>query len=156
MPIVLQLIIPFSLILLITLIIVGIIRHRQPKRHNVDKARQLFQLRREWLEARFLTLASNSGKPRGLKWVDCDFDDSLALARDRSSGELRGLVGCTIRFEAIEGGGMEDNPNVGNLRLATAVFHFQKGTWTTDGRVLFNLNPAQAIERFTLELETVE
>jgi len=51
---------------------------------------------------------------------------------------------------------MEDNPNVGNLRLATAVFHFQRNEWISDGRVLFNLNPAQAIERFTLELETVE
>ena len=30
----------------------------------------------------------------------------MAFARDRVSGELRALVAITIRFEAIEGGGM--------------------------------------------------
>jgi hypothetical protein len=127
--------------------------HRAP---GIERARKLFHLRREWLEARFFTLAGKSGKPRGLEWVDCDFDDPVSYARDRHTGRLRALVGVTIRFRAIEGGGMEDNPNVGNLRAASAVFHLDGEEWSTDGRVLFNLNPTQAIEHFRQDLEVVE
>lgn len=127
-------------------------RHRQ----RLAKQREEFHRRREWLEARFLTLASRSGRPRGLAWVDCDFDDQVAFARDRSSGDLRALVAITIRFEAIEGGGMEDVEAVGNLRAATAVFRWQQTQWETDGRAIFNLNPAQAIQHFQHELETVD
>src|SRR5687767_9802415 len=92
---------------------------RPPRKASIERARKLFHLRREWLEARFFTLAARSGKPRGLEWVDCDFDDAVSYARDRHSGRLRALVGVTIRFRAVEGGGMEDNPNVGNLRAAS-------------------------------------
>ena len=53
------------------------------------RGRVLFQHRREWLEARFLTLAERSGKPRGLRWANCDFDDDVAFARDRRTGRPR-------------------------------------------------------------------
>jgi hypothetical protein len=129
---------------------------RQPRRASVERARKLFHLQRERAEHRFFMLASQSGKPRGLEWVDCDFEDGVSFARDRHSGRLRALVGVTIRFRATEGGGMEDNPNVGNLRAASAVFHLEGSDWGTDGRVLFNLNPTQAIEHFRQELEVVE
>jgi hypothetical protein len=62
----------------------------------------------------------------------------------------------TVRFRAVEGGGMEDNPNVANLRAASAIFLLDGEDWSTDGRVLFNLNPLQAIEHFRQELEVVE
>lgn len=119
-------------------------------------ARLAFRQRREWLEADFLSHASQSGRPRGLAWVDCDFENEVAFARDRHSGNLRALVGVSIRFEAVEGGGMEDNPNVGNIRAATAVFRFDGLNWATDGRTLFNLNPSEAIAHFQHELELVE
>jgi hypothetical protein len=122
---------------------------------DVRLARQLFQRRREWLEAHFVQLASQSGRPRGLTWIDCDFEDAVAFARDRQSGNLRALVSVAIRFEAVAGGPMEDNPNVGNVRAATAVFRFDGQQWQTDGRALFNLNPAEAIEHFRHELEAV-
>jgi len=120
------------------------------------EARHLFHLRREWLEAEFLTIASQSGKPRGLAWSDCEFQDEVAFARERNTGHLRALVGVTVSFEAVEGGGMEDNPNVDNLRAATAVFRFDGKQWTTDGKTLFNLNPEEAILHFHKELEIVE
>jgi len=104
------------------------------------RAGQQFHLQRERLEAKFLQLAAASGKPRGLRWADCEFDDSVA-----STGELSAFVGVTIAFEAIEGGGMEDVEAVGNLRAATAVFLYERGNWTTQGRAMFNLNPTQAI-----------
>ena len=91
------------------------------RRHarSLSHARESFRLRREWLEAEFVTRATASGKPRGLRWVDCDFDDDVAFARDRRTGRYRALVGVTIRFEAIEGGDMEEVEAVGNLKAAT-------------------------------------
>ena len=123
---------------------------------NLEQARKQFHLRREWLEANFLTLAAQSGSPRGLAWVDCDFDDEVSFARDRNTGRLRALVAVTISFEAVVGGGIEDNPNVSNLRAATAIFYLDGEQWSTNGRAIFNLNPEQAIERFGQELEQVE
>ncbi|MFM9114846.1 MAG: hypothetical protein ACKOU6_01630, partial [Planctomycetota bacterium] len=62
------------------------------------------------------------------------------------------IVSVTIRFTAVEGGGMEDNPNVDNLRAATAVFSWNGEEWSTDGRTVFNLSPSQTLERFQLEV----
>jgi hypothetical protein len=143
----------------VTALLVRSRRGKRPVAHvepTLDAARDLFHLRREMLEAKFLTLAAQTGKPRGLTWIDCEFEDDVAFARDRLTRQLRALVGVTIRFEAVEGGGMEDNPNVHNLRAATAVFRLEQGRWTTDGRAIFNLNPAEAIRHFQNELETVE
>lgn len=112
------------------------------------RARRAFHRERERAEAKFFEMAAAGGKPRGLRWKDCEFDDGVAYARDKHTGELRALVAVTVAFEAIEGGGMEDVEAVGNLRAATAVFRFGEGRWTTDGRVIFNLNPTQAIAHF--------
>jgi hypothetical protein len=130
--------------------------NRRSATKTLQDARDLFHLRREWLEAEFLTVASRSGKPRGLSWSDCEFQNEVAFARERNTRNLRALVGVTVSFEAVEGGGMEDNPNVGNLREATAVFRLDGTKWTTDGRTLFNLNPEEAILHFHKELEFVE
>lgn len=123
---------------------------------SVKQAREMFQLRREWLEAEFVKLASQSGKPRGLIWADCDFDDEVRFARDRATGALRALVAVTISFEARPGGGMEHVEAVGNLRAATAVFAYERNAWRTDGRAVFNLSPLQTIKHFEGELELVE
>jgi hypothetical protein len=123
---------------------------------RLERARRQFHLRREWLEADFLTLASARGKPRGLTWRDVEFSDEAVFATDRSTGELRAFVGVMIGFEAVAGGEMEDNPNVENIRLATAVFLFDDRHWQTEGRALFNLNPLEAIDRFQHELQIVD
>jgi hypothetical protein len=119
-------------------------------------ARRLFHLRREWLEAQFLTIASQMAKPRGLAWADCDFDDEVAFATDRQTGQLRAFVGVSITFRAEEDGGMEDNPNVGNHRAGTAVFQYDGRRWVTEGRAVLNLSPLETIERFHHELEMVD
>lgn len=130
-------------------------RQRSTRDRELAAARAEFQLRREWLEAEFFRIASQSGMPRGLSWVDCDFDSPVAFARDRVSGELCALVGLTISFEATEGGGMEHVEAVSNLRAATALFRKQGAQWLTDGRARFNLRPEQVIERYSGELEQV-
>jgi hypothetical protein len=133
---------------------VGRLRAKR-RESRMAEARRSFQLRREWLEADFLTLASSSGRPRGLGWANCDFSNEVCFARDRATGNLRALVGVTIQFEAIEGGGMEDVEAVVNLRAATAVFQFEGDHWETAGRAIFNLNPDETIRHFQHELEAV-
>ena len=128
---------------------------RSMREAKLAKARQDFHRQRERLEARFFEIAAASGMPRGLRWVGCDFDDDVAYARDRRSGELAALVAVTISFEAIPGGPMEDVEAVGNLRAATAVFRLGKERWQTDGRAVFNLNPTEAIAYYSDDLESV-
>lgn len=121
-----------------------------------DAARREFHRQREWLEARFFDLAAGSGKPRGLRWIDIEFDDAVTYAQQLSTRELCAFVAVTVSFEAIEGGPMEDVAAVSNKRAATAVFRLHRGVWATDGRVLFNLSPADAIEWFGEDLVPLE
>ena len=72
---------------------------------QVERARELFLLQRERLEAKFVTAAAATGKPRGLRWKDCSFERDVELARERQTGQLVALVPVTIQFEAIEGSG---------------------------------------------------
>jgi hypothetical protein len=119
-------------------------------------AHKLFQQQREHLEARFLHAAAASGKPRGLRWLACDWESPILLVRERRSGELHALVGVTIQFEAVAGSDMEGLPAVGNLRNASGVFFFHRGQWHTNGRAVFNMNPSEAVEHFKQQYERVE
>ncbi len=120
-----------------------------------ERARREFHRCRERLEAKFFKLAAASGKPRGLRWSSCDFEDDVSYARDRRSGELCAFVAVTIGFEAVEGGGMEHVEAVGNLRAATAEFRLRGVLWETEGRTIFNLNPTEAIDYYRDNLEIV-
>jgi hypothetical protein len=122
----------------------------------IARSRRDFHLRREQLEAKFFTLAGNSGKPRGLRWTDCQFSNDVTYAKDRRTGLISAFVAVEIRFEAIVGGGMEEVEAVSNVRAATAVFNLnERGQWTTDGRAIFNLNPSEAINYYQANLELV-
>ena len=122
---------------------------------RIERARELFHFQRERLEAKFYDLASSTGKPHGLRWVDVEWDDGVRFVRNRQTGDMAALVGITVRFEAVPGGGLEDNPNVATLRDATAVFNFQRTAWITEGRALFNMNPDVAIHRYHDQYEPV-
>jgi hypothetical protein len=144
-------------IVVVSLATLLVLRSRRGRSaYQLERARRLFHLRREVLELQFLQCASRLGKPRGLAWEDCHFEDEAAFATDPATGQLRAFVSIAIRFRAIEGGGMEDNPNVDHLRAATAVFLFDGRQWTTAGRAVFNLNPLETIERFQHGLEGVD
>jgi hypothetical protein len=132
-----------------------VLRKRLHRRRRA-LARADFRSRRGCIERQFFAAASTSGKPRGLRWKECRFQEGETFAIDRVSGALYALVGVMISFEAVEGGPMEDVEAVGNLRAATAVFVFQKGNWTTDGRAVFNLLPEETVQRFQSTLEVFE
>lgn len=108
------------------------------------------------LAAAFLAAAGATGKPRGLRWIACDMQGQNRFAQDRSNGDLVALAAVAIRFEAIEGGDMEDVEAVGNVRLGTAVFQFRNGAWQTDGRAVFNLDPEQTLQHYEEMLEPVD
>jgi hypothetical protein len=122
---------------------------------RVGRALRDFTRDRQRLEHDFIAAAAATGKPRGLSWKECGFQPDVVLARDRANGEFVGLVGVTISFEAIEGGGMEDVEAVGNLRAATAVFNWNGREWTTRGRAVFNLEPREVLERYRDSLDPV-
>ena len=122
---------------------------------RIERALRQFERERPELEKAFFQKAAATGKPRGLAWKECGFQPGLLLARDRANGELVALVAVTISFEAVEGGGMEDVEAVGNLRAATAVFHWNGRQWTTQGRAVFNLEPREVLERYRDSLDAV-
>ena len=122
---------------------------------QVERAREMFKLQRERLEAQFHRAAAASGKPRGLRWKDCQWDNAVEFVRERQTGNLAALVSVTIEFEAIEGSDMEGLPAVGNLRNASAVFFFQAGQWATVGRAIFNMNPNEAAAHFSNQYEKI-
>ena len=46
-------------------------------------------------------------------------------------------------------------PPTGSLRSATAVFCFDGERWTTEGRAIFNLSPAETIRFYRHDLQIV-
>ena len=105
---------------------------------------QLFERERQNLQQDFFQRASATGKPRGLRWKNCDWLSTYVLVRDESSELLTLFCGVNISFEAVEGGDMEGVQAVGMIRDGSAVFHAQDGRWGTGGKVLFNVDPKTA------------
>lgn len=129
---------------------------RRLQQRQAQDAVALFRRQREQLEAKFFDMASRLGKPRGVRWLDCDWQERTAFGRDLQTGMLTAFVAVEIRFEAIPGGDMDGIEHVGLLRDASALFHFQNGAWGTGGRALFNMNPADALSRLHDQYEPVE
>ena len=111
-----------------------------------------FHRQRERLEAKFVQLGTVGAKPDGPRWADCYFDDDVAYARNRSTGELSAFVAVTIETEYLQNRSPGGSGAVGNLRSATAVFRFDKDHWETDGRAIFNLTPTEAIHFYQRDL----
>lgn len=123
---------------------------------RVARAQRDFHRQREPLEARFIDRAAARGKPRGLRWVEVDFDDDVVYARDRRTRQLKALVAIEVSFEAVTGGGMEDVENVAKAKAATAEFLHDGVRWTTEGKVYFNLAPSATVKYLAADMELVE
>jgi hypothetical protein len=125
------------------------------QKREADTAIRNFRTQREQLEAKFFDVASRLGKPRDLRWLDCDWLDRVTFGREVESGILTAFAAVEIRFEAVEGGDMEDVAAVSTVRDAAALFHYKDGSWGTGGRALFNMNPADALERLNDQYEPI-
>jgi len=114
-------------------------------------ASALLQYRRfeQDLQKDFFELAGQSGKPRGLRWISCDWTGDLQVVADDEQQLITAFASVNLGFEAIEGGDMEDVEAVSTIRDGSAVFHFQDGGWGSAGRVVFNMNPQQAAAHMT-------
>jgi hypothetical protein len=132
-----------------------IIWRRERQRREIALAEAEFARYRPKLQEDFRAAANVSGKPRGLRWKSCEFQDGLLLARDRANGELIGLASASIAFEAVVGGDMEEVEAVGNLRAATAILAWAGHDWTTTGRAVFNLEPREVLERYGESLAAI-
>lgn len=151
---------PWLIVVLVLVAGVAVLVARRQRTKNArvrrDRAMAEFESRLPALGGVFLEAASRTGKPRGLRWAGCRFEGDPLFAVDRANGDLYALVNVTVSFSAIEGGGMEEVEAVGNLRAATAVFIHRAGDWSTDGRVVFNLNPDEALNHYRDSLSPVE
>jgi hypothetical protein len=140
-------------VLAVVLVLAYIVGRRFGTPISPAEARAAFASNRQRLQEEFFQAASASGKPRGLRWVECRWDEALVFARERSTGRLAALAGVTIRFEAIPGSDMEGLPAVGNLRIGSAVFFHDRGAWHATSRAVFNLTPDEALAHFHNEYE---
>jgi hypothetical protein len=147
--------IPLVAFLFLAALFVATRRRLQRERTELQFAQDLFAQQRPQLQEAFFQAAASSGKPRGLRWHECQWEAPVAWVRDRHTGQLLVLVGITVAFEAIEGGDMEGLPAVGNLRNASAVFFWQDGRWQTAGHAIFNLNPDEAVLHYGQRYERV-
>ena len=125
------------------------------QRSRFAQARRDFHRQRERLEAKFVQLGLLNTKSHSPRWTDCEFDDDVAYARSRSTGELCAFVAVTIEMEGFGGTLSRAGDAIGNLRAATAVFRFDGHHWETDGRAIFNLSPTEAIHFYQRDLEMV-
>ena len=105
---------------------------------------QMFDRERQNLQQDFFHAAAASGKPRGLRWKNCDWLATYVLVNDEATGTLTLFRGVNVSFEAIEGGDMEGVEAVSMIRDGSAVFHAREGRWGTGGKVLFNVTPQTA------------
>ena len=125
------------------------------RRRRFVEACRHFHRQRERLEAKFVQLGLVGTKAEGPRWADCFFDDDVAYARSRSTGELSAFVAVTIEMDEFDRRSAGAPDAVGNLRSATAVFRFDGNHWETDGRAIFNLTPTEAIHFYQRDLEMI-
>ena len=123
------------------------------RRARLADVRRNFHLQRERLEMKFIQMAQAATKPGALRWSDCEFENDVAYVRNRSTGDLAAFVPVTIALEDPDDPAMHSAME--NLRAGTAVFRFDRDHWETDGVVLFNLTPAEAIRFYRDNLEIV-
>lgn len=107
------------------------------------------------LQQDFFSLAAQSGKPRGLRWVSCEWLQDLLIVVDPDTQLISAFASLNVGFEAIEGGDMEDVKAVSTIRDGCAIFHFRDGGWGSAGRVVFNMSPEQAALHMMPGVETV-
>ena len=119
------------------------------------QARKDFHKQREWLEVKFISLAPSQGKADAPRWSNCEFDDAVSYVRHRTTGELSAFVAVTVALEGIGQTTTSTTDLMSNLQAGTAVFRFDKVRWVTDGRVILNLSPNEAIRFYQSDLEIV-
>ncbi len=106
---------------------------------HADRARLLFRRRREWLEARFVSVLLRIDPAEGRRWEDAEWRDDVVWARDRQTRAFLALAG--VHFGPLT---RDDRPYA---RHATALFEYRKGVWHAEGKRLDEIRPDEAFLR---------
>jgi hypothetical protein len=64
-------------------------------------------------------------------------------------------VAVTVALEGIGHANISATDLMGSLQAGPAVFRFDKTRWVTDGRVIHDLSPNEAIRAYQNDLEMV-
>ncbi len=99
------------------------------------------------LLAAWFANAAQTGIPRGLTWVSYSDVGEVVWAKVAFDGQLLALVSTIVQFDPIAGEALDDVPQAREPRVVVVVFRWIKSRWIADARALFNLTPAQLIER---------
>jgi hypothetical protein len=125
------------------LVAMGIVLRRPLRQYteeiHVDKARKLFRLQRERLEARFVGTVAKTDAIEGERWDGAHWHDGVVWARDRQTRRLFALV--EVRLPTGE---FAIEPECAPPH-ATALFEFRKGRWCAEGIRLDEVRPDEAI-----------
>jgi hypothetical protein len=104
-------------------------------RGNAGAARQVE------LVALWFGTAGKTGKPKGLTWVRCE------VLGEPTFGNGWAVLPVLVTFEPTADGPLADVPQAWEPRAVVAVFNYARRRWTTGGRAVFNLTPAQVATR---------
>jgi hypothetical protein len=158
-----------SVLLPLSVLVLSRTVFRKPRRPNFERAKRLFRLQREQLEAKFIDLAQVSPNRGTSRWLDCLFDDEVTYVCNKRTNQLSAFVAITVTlpssrpFREFEQGYSADAaiqealgfPTAGTVRLATAIFMFQQDNWMTEGRAIFNMSPAETARFYQHDLKIV-
>lgn len=123
---------------------------------QAERARELFRLQHERFEEQLIQAGNNSGRPRGLNWIRCQITGAAVMVRDTTTDSIVALVPVMVEFQPLEDSDMADNPAAREPRIATAVFLYERGTWYTTGRVVFNHTPEETIATFSPRFRIIQ
>ncbi|HMP02415.1 MAG TPA: hypothetical protein PKD86_01695 [Gemmatales bacterium] len=130
-------------------------RGRVFTRWRVAKLLDTFADQRRRLELDFLLQAAKLGKPRGLRWLQADWQPDVFLAWDRTQDGYFALVEAAFQFEAEPDSDMIDLPAVALAKAGTALFAWTGRHWVPTGRVFFNLSPRELLTHRAAQFQTL-
>jgi hypothetical protein len=103
------------------------------------KLRRQFQRQRSALEESFTCQVSQRNDPEGVIWHDFQWlSDPILFIRDDNLEPHHAFVGIAAIFTSP--------PGMVQTQAGTAVFHYEAGAWKTEGRLLLNITPSEAME----------
>jgi hypothetical protein len=108
---------------------------------HVERARELFRMQREGLEARFVSALTKLDPVEGIRWEEAHWHNEVLWARDCQSRSLLALIGVHFDTASFDELG-EPHP-----KNATALFEYRKGRWYSEGKRLDELRPDEAVLR---------
>ncbi len=123
-------------------------------------AEELWQKQKGPLQIKIIEQLRLTGKPRGLIWNSCEYQDDAILFWHPKRKSWLAVVAVAISFSAIlyttdnnsencenidlNKFDMSDNPNVTIPKHGCACFELQDSCWQFFGRILFNLSVDQS------------